>query len=261
VRRKFELDTPTNTRSMPTKNDLALKWLLGYERFPSEAKLTYVKLNSQTPCPPRGAVPVNQGCGLEALALSTPGSLLVMAATIPAMWAQSVASFKPSAMPELPWRSGNSMQPIAGFWPTFHMAILTTALHYSRTWLKGLAFVIVFVATVAHATLVVKVDGPKTVGTKTIIPITMKNTFKQKVESARAQVFLMDDKGKVVGQAVKWVIGGTKDKPALAPDAETTFNFVIQTDKPFTTTKLSFTRIILEGGKVVDAASGFEVAK
>jgi hypothetical protein len=26
------------------------------------AKLTYVKLNSQTPCPPRGAVAVNQGC-------------------------------------------------------------------------------------------------------------------------------------------------------------------------------------------------------
>src|SRR2546427_4723062 len=27
-----------------------------------EAKLAYVKLNIQTPCPPRGAVPVNQGC-------------------------------------------------------------------------------------------------------------------------------------------------------------------------------------------------------
>jgi len=28
----------------------------------SEAKLTYVRLNTQTPCPPRGAVPVHQGC-------------------------------------------------------------------------------------------------------------------------------------------------------------------------------------------------------
>jgi len=27
-----------------------------------KAKLAYIKLNSQTPCPPRGAVPVNQGC-------------------------------------------------------------------------------------------------------------------------------------------------------------------------------------------------------
>src|SRR4051794_39688016 len=86
----------------------------------------------------------------------------------------------------------------------------------------------------AEAKLVVKVHEVKTAGTKTIVPITMKNTFKEKVESARAQVFLMDEKGKVVGQAVKWVIGGTKDKPALAPDAETTFNFVIQTDKTFT---------------------------
>ena len=30
----------------------------------NEAKFTYIILNSQTPCPPRGAVPVNQGrCG------------------------------------------------------------------------------------------------------------------------------------------------------------------------------------------------------
>ncbi|HEU0038726.1 MAG TPA: hypothetical protein VFR76_05590, partial [Verrucomicrobiae bacterium] len=28
----------------------------------NEAKLTYIKLNIQTPCPPRSAVPVNQGC-------------------------------------------------------------------------------------------------------------------------------------------------------------------------------------------------------
>jgi hypothetical protein len=27
-----ELDTPTNARTMPTKNDLAPGWLLGYER-------------------------------------------------------------------------------------------------------------------------------------------------------------------------------------------------------------------------------------
>ena len=32
-----------------------------------EAKLAYIKLNSQTPCPPRGAVPVNQERTWEAL--------------------------------------------------------------------------------------------------------------------------------------------------------------------------------------------------
>jgi pectin methylesterase-like acyl-CoA thioesterase len=35
----------------------------------NEAKLGYVKLNIQTPCPPRSAVPVNQGRTWEAFAL------------------------------------------------------------------------------------------------------------------------------------------------------------------------------------------------
>jgi hypothetical protein len=86
-------------------------------------------------------------------------------------------------------------------------------------------------------------------GQKTVIRLTMKNTFTEKSESARAQVLLINDKGNVVGHAVRWVIGGTKDKPALAPDAEITFDFVVETDKPFTTNKVSFTRVILEGGK------------
>src|ERR1035437_4931462 len=33
----------------------------------AKPKLTYVRLNSQTPCPPRGAVPVNQGRTWEAI--------------------------------------------------------------------------------------------------------------------------------------------------------------------------------------------------
>jgi hypothetical protein len=73
-----------------------------------------------------------------------------------------------------------------------------------------------------------------------------------KIDSARAVMFLLDDQGKVVGQATRWVIGGTKDKPPLAPDAKTTYNFVVPTDKPFTKTKVSFNRVILEGGKTVD---------
>jgi hypothetical protein len=111
----------------------------------------------------------------------------------------------------------------------------------------------------AQATLTVKVDKPKQVGKKAVIKLTMKNTFTEKIESARAQIFLLDDNGKVVGQAVRWVIGGTKDKPALAPDAETTFNFVVQTDKPFSTNQVSFTRVILEGGKIVDVKQNVQV--
>ncbi len=104
----------------------------------------------------------------------------------------------------------------------------------------------------AHANLVVRVGEPKTTGGKAVTKLEMKNTFKANIESARAVVFLIDDHGKVVGQTTRWVIGGTKDKPALAPDAKTTFNFVVPTDKPFTKTKVSFNRVILEGGKTVD---------
>ena len=55
--------------------------------LPNEAKLAYIKLNIQTPCPPRGAVPVNTGAWLGDFSLSTPGSLSVMDATVPAMFA------------------------------------------------------------------------------------------------------------------------------------------------------------------------------
>ena len=122
-----------------------------------------------------------------------------------------------------------------------------------------LVSVLLLCAGIASAELVVKVDEPKRVGQKAVIKLTMKNTFTEKVESARAQVFLIDENGKVVGQAVRWVIGGTKDKPALAPNAETTFNFVVPTDKPFTTNKVSFTRLILEGGKLVDVNKTVEI--
>src|SRR6266403_1425110 len=112
--------------------------------------------------------------------------------------------------------------------------------------------IVLLVSATAHAALTVKVGEPKQIGKKVVIKLTMKNTFKESVESARAQVFLMDDKGKVVRQAVRWVIGGTRDKPALTPDAETVFNFVVEAEKPFATKTVSFTRLILEGGKVAD---------
>lgn len=87
----------------------------------------------------------------------------------------------------------------------------------------------------------------------------MKNTFKEKIQLARARIFLLDGEGKVVGQAVKWVIGGTKDRPALDANAETAFNFVIETEKLFTKTPLSFTKIILEAGKLADPKGSYEV--
>ena len=119
---------------------------------------------------------------------------------------------------------------------------------------KFLAVTIILISSVgfAHANLVVKVGEPKATGSKAVIKLEMKNTFTEKIESARAVVFLFDDRGKVVGQTTRWVIGGTKDKPALAAGSKTTYNFVVPTDKPFTKTKVSFNRVILEGGKTVD---------
>jgi len=112
--------------------------------------------------------------------------------------------------------------------------------------------VLLLAASVAHATLTLKVAQPKTYGQKTILKMDLRNTFTNTVESARAVVFLLDDNGKVVGQETRWIVGGTKDRPPLAPDAKTTFNFVVQSDKPFTKTKVTVTRIVLEGGKLAD---------
>jgi hypothetical protein len=69
---RFEPDMPTIARVMPMKIE---RWN-GFSvtnASPNEGELTYIKLNRQTPCPPRGAacralavlrrlIPVNQGC-------------------------------------------------------------------------------------------------------------------------------------------------------------------------------------------------------
>jgi hypothetical protein len=76
----------------------------------------------------------------------------------------------------------------------------------------------------------------------------------QKIESARAVCFLLDDQGKMVGQSTKWVIG--QDKIGLNPGATNNFNFVITSPQPFATTNLtarvSFSRVVLDGGKLAD---------
>lgn len=119
--------------------------------------------------------------------------------------------------------------------------------------------VTLFVAASAQAKLFVEVAEPKQTASKVIVKLTMKNQFAEKVESARATVFLMDAQGKVAGQATQWVIGGTKDRPELKPDATATYNFVITTDKPFTKAQLLFNRVILEGGKVAEPKGAAEI--
>lgn len=112
----------------------------------------------------------------------------------------------------------------------------------------------------AHGALVVKIAEPTTVSSKTAVKLTIKNTFSERVESARATVFLLDSQEKVVGQTVKWVIGGSKDRPPLKADSETTFNFVITDAKPFSKMKVMFNRVILENGKLADAVKDVEIS-
>ena len=115
----------------------------------------------------------------------------------------------------------------------------------------------------ASAELAVKTLPLRVATQKAIVPILLKNNFGQKIESARATVFLLNENGKMIGQATRWVIGETKNQPGLEPGKEATFNFVVQANAPFTTTNLSakvnFNRVVLEGGKLADVAKEVQV--
>jgi hypothetical protein len=115
---------------------------------------------------------------------------------------------------------------------------------------------LLFCPLLATAQLAVTVLPLKVAGSKALVPLAMKNNFTERVESARAVLFLLDDQGKVIGQSTKWVIGGSPNKPGLAAGATNAFFFVIQSPKLFTTTNLTgkvmFSRVVLEGGKILD---------
>jgi len=76
---------------------------------------------------------------------------------------------------------------------------------------------------------VISVNEPKRYGQKSVLKMELENTYSTSIESARAVVFLMNDDSKVVGQQTRWILTGTKDKPALVPGAKSTFNFVVHT--------------------------------
>jgi hypothetical protein len=112
-------------------------------------------------------------------------------------------------------------------------------------------------ASSVHAQLAVSVSPPKVTGSKAVVKLEMRNGFAEKVESAKAVCFLADEQGKVVGHATQWVIGGTKERPPLEPGATNVFNFVIATERATTTNlaaRVTFSRVVLEGGKLADAA-------
>ena len=113
-------------------------------------------------------------------------------------------------------------------------------------------------ALTARAELIVTISPPKITGQKAIVELAMTNSFPKQIQSARAVCFLLDQQGKMVGQSSKWVIGGTKDLLPMQPKSGTTFNFVITSPQPITTTnltaKVSFNRLILEGNQNADVS-------
>src|SRR5690242_19598782 len=121
--------------------------------------------------------------------------------------------------------------------------------------IRLILFSLVSVCTVsATAQLAVTVMQPRIAGQKAVVQLKMTNGLAEKVESARAICFLLDEQGKMVGESARWVIGGGKNRPALKPKKEATFNLIVSSPRPFTTTnltaKVSFSHLILEDGKV-----------
>ena len=113
---------------------------------------------------------------------------------------------------------------------------------------------LLFCPMLVTAQLAVTVSPPKVAGQKAVVQLKMKIGLSDVVKSARAVCFLLDDQGKMVGQSTKWVIG--QNHASLETKAETTFNFVVTSPQPFTTTnltaKVSFSRVVLAGDKLAD---------
>ena len=120
---------------------------------------------------------------------------------------------------------------------------------------------LLFCPMLVTAQLAVTVSPPKVAGQKAVVQLKMKNGLSDAVKSARAVCFLLDDQGKMVGQSTKWVIG--QNHASLESKAETTFNFVVTSPQPWTTTnltaKISFSRVVLDGGKLADVKQDVSV--
>ena len=121
---------------------------------------------------------------------------------------------------------------------------------------------LLFCPLLASAQLAVAVSPVKVTGSKAVVPLALKNNFTEKIESARAVVFLLDEQGKMAGQATRWVIGGSNTN-WLAAGATNAFHFVLTSAKPFTTTnltaKVTFSRVVMEGGKLADMTKAVQI--
>ena len=115
-----------------------------------------------------------------------------------------------------------------------------------------------------QAQLSVTVSSVKAEGNKAVVKLNFRNDLTNAVESARAIVRLVNG-DKFLGTATKWVIGGERNAPNLAPGATNTFFFVITSEKPLPKTDLTanviFNRIVLAGGKLGDPVKDVKIEK
>ena len=116
---------------------------------------------------------------------------------------------------------------------------------------KLFCILILSLCVAAHGQLAVTVFPPKVTGQKAVVELSLKNNLTNEVQSARAICLLLDEKGKMVGQSTKWVIG--QNKKGLDTKGEAKFNFVITSPQPLMASNLTaqviFSRIVLDGGK------------
>lgn len=84
-----------------------------------------------------------------------------------------------------------------------------------------------------------------------------KNGFDQDIKDARVWVFLMNDEGEVVGNKAQWIIGGDSlQKEPLSVEQSQSFKIAVDTESKPTKAKVTFSRIILEDGTLVEPQNG-----
>ena len=115
----------------------------------------------------------------------------------------------------------------------------------------------------AYGQLSVAVSDVKLSGQKAVVPLQLENHLPSAIESARAAVFILDDQGKMLGQSTRWVIGGSRETKGLAAGGTNLYHFVVPLQKAVSTTniiaKVTFTRVVLEGGKLADISKDLQI--
>jgi hypothetical protein len=123
---------------------------------------------------------------------------------------------------------------------------------------------VAFWPLLSQAQLSVTVSPVESKGNKAVVKLTFKNDMTNAVESARATVRLANGKD-FLETETKWVIGGERNAPNLAPGATNTFFFVITSEKPLPKSDLTanviFNRIVLDGGILGDLVKDVKIEK